>query len=260
MITSLRHSIVVIIAVALTAGTQAQQDHVAATAEVKASAAAQLAYARKLASETVAVPGDAHMQAVLMAVTAFEAVPSHWPSDASAICTAREGQAALFLREQIFANAVRTADLALADGCRQAPALNRIKGLALERLGRFSEAEDALKSARHGSGFGSLSGPEKLAIDNALAYFYEKTGDTHNAVTYLREAAKYADRLTAVAMLIRSADLNERSHDLAAERDDLAALDDALAQARSAHLDPGEIVALKQFENNVAQKHKKSGG
>jgi tetratricopeptide (TPR) repeat protein len=236
------------------------QTHLVTTAETKATAAEQLAYARRLADEAVAIPpGDPHIQAFLKAITAYEVVPSHWPADTDAGCTAREQQALLFMREQIFMNVVHAADQALNSGCRQKASLNQAKGLALARLGRTDEAEDALKAARNGSGFGSLAAPEKLAVDNALASFYEKKGDDRNAVKYLREAAGFAGPLNAVAILIRSADANERLNDVASERADLAALDDALSRAHAAQLDPGEVVALRQLENNVARKHQKIG-
>ena len=245
------------ISTTVTAADMPMGTHITTRSAVVQTAPAQLAYARRLSTLAATTTSDQHVVAVLQAYNAYEVVPVRWPKDSAMVCTARLEQSLLFLHENLFQNAIDTADRGLMN-C-SSPLLHRVKGIALRRLGKRSEAEEALKTARGAEGFARLAATEKLIVVNELATFYEHARNDREAIKYLREAAQYADPLTQIAMLMRSADANERLHDVSGEREDLTAVDAALSRARGVSLSEGELAALRVFDDDIARKHTSVG-
>jgi tetratricopeptide (TPR) repeat protein len=203
-------------------------------ADVKATSAAQLAYAQQLlraVPETVP-DSPARFAALAKVVTALSSIERVWPNDDAAIIQAALVEANLFGTQRAFNNVLQSVDRVLprATGRPEESALWLARADAAHALGRTTEAEDGFQHAATAARR-TKNTDELRVILRKSAAFHGENGAAKKASEEFREAAKLSKSAVARASCYAAAYQVDLKLDAALAAGDLDEIEAALAEA-----------------------------
>jgi tetratricopeptide (TPR) repeat protein len=239
--------------------TQAQVGH----AQVKATAAQQLAYAKQT-MQLIPANGPLRDEAVFNSITALRAVHEKWPDQSAAVAQAYLLEAELFERQNMLTTALDTLRAAepSARAAGQTVAVLAREGRIEWRLHKYADAADTFTRAERLPAFNDLPALQQM---DTLNYFSE----AESALSHHREAAAHLRRASALSSLplmtrltltMRTLENDERSGDKGESKRDLKSAKDLLDQVmQTQSLGPAGAAALDQYISHVKKLEKALG-
>jgi len=234
------------------------------SAEVKGSAAKQIAYA-KLLIQAIPVDRTLRQAAALNAITALRVVQDKWPDQSASVVEAQLLLAHVFENQNMLPNALEAlveCEKRAQDVGRSAQVYAR-EGEIKWRLRRPSDAVDAFTRAVDSPGFDDMTEIEQMRALNEFAEAQSELGRHRQASMTLRRATKLPglDSFTRLVLTSRLLDKDELGSDSDSTKKDLKDAERILDEVlRERTLPPADNAEFQQISDHVKKLRAKTGG